>query len=191
MKIIKSTIFKILILVFFIGFIIGIIYYIVCDKNEIETSIINYINLIKNDNYNYSKGLISSLNLNLKYSSIIWIFGIIFIFAAVIPLIILYTAISYSLTISSIIYTFKFKGILYSLIISFPCIINEIVFIFLGYYSINFGIKCYNTIKNNREVNLRNFIKNYFFIFLILSTILIISSIIEIYLCSNILKFVV
>ena len=191
MKIINSKIFKILVVTLVIGFIIGIISFIFMDKTSLQSSIINYINLIKNDNYNYSNGLISSIISNIKYSSIIWISGIIFFCSLIIPLIIIYRGISLSLTISTIIYTYKLKGTLYALIIVFPTMLNEIIFLFLSYYSINFSIKCYNTIKNNKDINLRLFIKNYFYIFLILSLLLIISSIIEIYLCSNIIKYVV
>ncbi len=191
MKIINSKIFKILVVTLVIGFIIGIISFIFMDKSSLQSSIINYINLIKNDNYNYSNGLILSIISNIKYSSIIWISGIIFFCSLVIPLIIIYRGISLSLTISAIIYTYKLKGVLYALIIVFPTILNELIFLFLSYYSINFSIKCFNTIKNNKDINLRSFIKNYFYIFLILSSLLIISSLIEIYLCSNIIKFVV
>lgn len=191
MKIINSKIFKILVVTLVIGFIIGIISFIFMDKSTLQSSIINYINLIKNDNYNYSNGLILSIISNIKYSSIIWISGIIFFCSLVIPLIIIYRGISLSLTISTIIYTYKLKGVLYALIIVFPTILNELIFLFLSYYSINFSIKCFNTIKNNKDINLRSFIKNYFYIFLILSLLLIISSLIEIYLCSNIIKFVV
>lgn len=191
MKIINSKIFKILVVTLVIGFVIGIISFIFMDKSSLQSSIINYINLIKNNNYNYTNGLILSIISNIKYSSIIWISGIIFFCSLVIPLIIIYRGISLSLTISTIIYTYKFKGVLYALIIVFPTILNELIFLFLSYYSINFSIKCFNTIKNNKDINLRSFIKNYFYIFLILSLLLIISSLIEIYLCSNIIKFVV
>ncbi len=191
MKIINSKIFKILVVTLVIGFVIGIISFIFMDKSSLQSSIINYINLIKNDNYNYTNGLILSIISNIKYSSIIWISGIIFFCSLVIPLIIIYRGISLSLTISTIIYTYKLKGALYALIIVFPTILNEIIILFLSYYSINFSIKCFNTIKNNKDINLRSFIKNYFYIFLILSLLLIISSLIEIYLCSNIIKFVV
>lgn len=191
MKIIKSKIFKILVVSLVIGFIIGIISFIFIDKKEISSSIINYINLIKNNDFNHINGFITSTLSNLKYSSIIWISGIIFFCSVIIPLIIIYRGISLSLTICTIIYTYKLKGLLYALIIVFPSILNEAILLFLSYYSISFSIKCFNTIKNNKDINLRLFIKNYFYIFLILSLFLTISSVIEIYLCSNIIKFVV
>ncbi len=191
MKIIKSKIFKILVVSLVIGFIVGIISFIFIDKKELGSNIINYINLIKNNDFNHTNGLITSIISNLKYSSIIWISGIIFFCSLIIPLIIIYRGVSLSLTICTIIYTYKLKGLLYALIIVFPTILNEVILLLLSYYSINFSIKCFNTIKNNKDINLRLFIKNYFYIFIILSLFLIISSLIEIYLCSNIIKFVV
>ena len=191
MKIIKSKIFKILVVSLVIGFVIGIINFIFMDKKEITSSIINYMTLIKNNDFNHINGLISSITSNLIYSSIIWISGIIFFCSVLIPLIIIYRGISLSLTICTIIYTYKLKGFLYALIIVFPSVLNEVILLFLSYYSISFSIKCFNTIKNNKDINLRLFIKNYFYIFIILSIFLIISSLLEIYLCSNIIKFVV
>lgn len=191
MKIIKSRIFKVLILLFILGLLFGVISFIFMDKTSLENYTLNYVDLISKNNFDYIKGLINTLISNYKYLSILWIFGIIFFLFPLVPLIIIYRGISLSLTISTIIYTYKLKGALYALIIVFPTILNEIIFLFLSYYSINFSIKCFNTIKNNKDINLRSFIKNYFYIFLILSLLLIISSLIEIYLCSNIIKFVV
>ena len=58
MKIIKSKIFKILVVSLVIGFVIGIINFIFMDKKEITSSIINYMTLIKNNDLNHINGLI-------------------------------------------------------------------------------------------------------------------------------------
>ena len=81
MKIIKSRIFKILIIALIVGFVLGIISFMMVDKDNITNNITNYINLIKTGKFNYSVGLIKSLYNNFKYSFLIWIFGILFIFS--------------------------------------------------------------------------------------------------------------
>ena len=48
-----------------------------------------------------------------------------------------------------------------------------------------------NAFKDNNSINIRKFILNYFYIYLILLFILIIICLIETYICFNILKFVV
>ena len=189
MKIIKSRIFKALIILFIIGFVLGIISYFILDSSN--DSIINYFSLIKEGKLNYTNNLLISIIQNYKYSIIIWILGIIFIFSFIIPFIIIYRGISLGLTIFSIIVCFKTKGLLLALIMMFPSVLlNELVYIFLSYYSINFSLKIYRNIKNNKMINIKSFSKNYFYIFLLSLGLLLISSLFEIYITSNIIKFV-
>jgi stage II sporulation protein M len=190
MKIIKSRIFKALTLIVMISILLGIISFIITNKKEIKSDLINYITLIKNGKFNYTNSLITSLFNNFKYSFLIWIFGIIFIFSFISILLIVYKGISLGFMLSGIIYTFKVKGLLYGLILSIPCILNIFIYIVLAYYSINFSIKSLNAFRNNRQINYKSFYINYIYIYLILLIILIISSLIETYICSNLLKFV-
>ena len=85
--------------------------------------------------------------------------------------------------------TFKIKGIILFILLLFPSVlINEIIYIFCGYYSLNFSMKTYNSIKKNKLINIKSFYNNYFYIYIIFTIVLIISSIIEIYVSSNIIK---
>ena len=190
MKIIKSRIFKALTLIVMISILLGIISFIITNKKEIKSDLINYITLIKNGKFNYTNSLITSLFNNFKYSFLIWIFGIIFIFSFISILLIVYKGISLGFMLEGIIYTFKVKCLLYGLILSIPCILNIFIYIVLAYYSINFSIKSLNAFRNNRQINYKSFYINYIYIYLILLIILIISSLIETYICSNLLKFV-
>ena len=188
MKIIKSKVFKLLVVFFIVGFFLGIITNIIYSDNS---KIIDYFNLLKNDNPNYFNGLIISISNNYKYAFIIWIFGIIFFLSFLVQFIIVFRGISVGFTLSSIILTFKLKGLIIALIMMIPVmIINEIIFILLSYYSVHFSIKSFKAIKYNKYINIKSFTKNYFYIFLILISILFISSLFEIYITSNIIKFV-
>ena len=189
MKIIKSRIFKALVIIFITGFILGIISYFILENSN--DSIINYFSLLKESKYNYSNGLLISLIQNYKYSFIIWILGILFIFSVFIPFIILYRGISIGLTLFSIIVCYKTKGLIISLLLLFPTtIINEFIYLLLSYYSINFSIKTYKYIKNNKMINIKSFYRNYFLILVISLCALLISSLFEIYITSNIIKYV-
>ena len=189
MKIIKSRLFKIIVTLFILGLFLGIISFILSDKDH---SIINYFSLLNSGNYNYISSFIYSIINNYKYSFIMFFLGISLIFVFIIPFIIIFRGISASLTIISIIYTYKIKGLIIALILMFPVmIINELIFIFFSYYSINFSIKEYNVIKNNKSINLKDFIKNYLYIFLLSLVLLFISSLFEIFISSNIIKFVI
>ena len=190
MKIIKSRLFKVIVSLFIFGIVLGIISFILSEKDS--HSIINYFSLLKNGNFNYFNCFMSSIINNYKYDLIIFICGISLIFVLITPFIIIFRGVSVGFTLFSIIYTFKVKGLLLAVILMFPVIIiNEIVFIFFSYYSINFSFKEYSTIKNNKSVNLKDFIKNYFYIFLFSLIILLVSSLFEIFITSNIIKFVI
>ena len=191
MKIFKYKIFKILILVVLLGILLGIISFIMIDKSIIKNDLINYINLIKNGNYNYLEGLTNSLTSNISFSFFIWLFGIVFIFSFINIILIIYKGISLGFMLSSIIYVFKAKGLILGLILSLNSILNIIVYIVLCYYSINFAIKSYNAFKNNKLVNFKSFYIRYIYIYLILLGVLILNSLLEIYVSSNIIKFVV
>lgn len=192
MKIIKSRIFKVLILLFILGLLFGVISFIFMDKASLENYTLNYVDLISKNNFDYIKGLINTLISNYKYLSILWIFGIIFFLFPLVPLIIIYRGISIGLMISSIIYSFKLKGFLYALIILFPAkIINELIYIIMSYYSISFSLKIYNAIKTNKSINITSFSKNYFYILLIFIVALTLTSIFEVYLSTNIIKLVI
>lgn len=195
MKIIKTKLFKSLLVSFIIGIFIGVICFILLsydDKVSLSKDITNYINLIHDGNFKYFSSLIKSFITNYKYLLLIWVFGIIFFCSLLIPFIIVYRGILLGFTISSIIYVFHLKGVLYALIMTIPnTLIIEFILILISYYSITFATKIFNTIKKDKTINLKQFIKNYFYIFLILSLGILLSCIYEIYIGSNIIKFVV
>lgn len=189
MKIIKSRIFKALVILFVIGFILGIISYFIINSNDIDENIYNYFELIKQGNFNYLKSLFNSIILNNKWLFFIWISGILLISFILIPFIIIYKGISLGIIFISLMLTFKIKGIILFILLLFPSVlINEIIYIFCGYYSLNFSMKTYNSIKKNKLINIKSFYNNYFYIYIIFTIVLIISSIIEIYVSSNIIK---
>ena len=195
MKIIKSKLFKILSILLLTGFIIGIVYFFIVkssNKEVIENNLIKYINSLKDNNSNSLISLFNSIKYNIKYLSIIWVVGIIFILIFLIPIIIVFKGILIGYSFINIIGVFHLKGILIAFFLLFPCvIINNFILILMSYYSINQANKTFNTIKENKSINLKNYFKNYTLIYLILSICLIISSLIEIYLSSNIIKFIV
>ena len=188
MKIIKSRLFKALIILFIFGLILGIISFFIFDKNNNE--IIDYYNIINNNKINYFKTFINSIIYNYKYIFIIWIIGILFFLSFIIPILIIFKGIELSYTVCMIIYTFKVKGLLLSLNLMFISLINNFILLLMSYYSIRFSYKLFNIIKNNKSINIKSFTKNYLFIFLILLSILTINSLLESFVSSNIIKFV-
>lgn len=194
MKIIKSKIFKTLVILFLFGCLLGICSFVFCNvdiKESLSINLKDYISVIDSGKFNYIESLLLSFKYGFSYGFYIWIFGILFIFSFMTPLLIVFKGILFSFNLFAILYTFNIKGLLYGFILMFSSIINIIVYLFLAYYSINFSIKIYKVFKSDKLINLKSFIKNYLYIYIFFNLILVLSSLFEIFICLNILKFVV
>lgn len=194
MKIIKSRIFKVLVILSIIGFICGIILYFIIskeDKLSIESNLINYFNLINNGDFDYIKGLINNISDNIKYLSIIFIIGVFPIVIFILPLIIIFKSILIGFGFINIIMVFNIKGLIMSLILYLFSFIYIFLLLVMSYHSIKLSIKIYKIIKYNKEVYLKDIIKPYFVNYLILSLFSIIISTIDIFFISNIIKLIV
>lgn len=194
MKIIKTKLFKLLVCVFCIGFLIGIISFFFVgssDKSILKEGIISFVQNISSNNINYLNSIFTNISNNLEILFIIWISGFLCFPAAIIPFLILYKSIKLSFDLIAVIYSFKVKGIFLSLFYLLSDAILMFLFIFMSYYAIFQAIRCFKVLKQNKSINLISFFKNYVLIFLILSIVTITISIINVYFISFITKFVV
>lgn len=195
MKIIKTKLFKLLVCIFCIGILLGIISFILTNSSNkliIKENMITFIENIESDNINYFSSIFKNISSNLKIMFIIWIFGLLCFTSLFIPFIILYKSIKISFELVSLIYSYKIKGLFLSLFYLFPfSILYIFLYILISYYSIYQAIKCFRILKANKTINLKAFIKNYILIFIILSSLVVVLSILEIYFLSFITKFVV
>lgn len=186
----KRTLFYILL--FSLGLIFGLIFIFLIsdlDKFVIKEGLNEYITNITSNKYSYKEGLILSLKSNILYLTIIWLCGIVFIFIPIVIFIIFYKGFITGFMISSFILTYKAKGLLYSILFIFPYeIINILTIIIFSIYSVIFARKIIKVIYNNEEINLRKISKNYFIIYLISIFISLISSLIEIYFNSFLIR---
>lgn len=187
---IKNKVLKTVIIIYIVSLILGIITYFLSNIN-IDNTILNYINSFKN-NLNYISGLKRTIFHNLNYSFLIWLSGLLIIGIIFSPISLILRGISLGITITSIIVQFKLKGLILAIIMLISNIIlYELIFILLSYYSINLSIKTIKTLKQNTQINIKSYYKNYFIRYLILLLILIITSIIDIYIVSTILKYII
>ena len=94
-------------------------------------------------------------------------------------------------SVSSIIVTYGYKGILASLLYVFPCqVFNVMVIGILTIYSIMFSGNLLKIIVSKKNTNNRIIFKRYVVI-LVFSIISFISSVLEVYLFPNLLKIII
>lgn len=188
----QNKLLAILLLSTIISFLLGIFFITILstsNKNLIYTNITNYLETIKTNNINYLSILLKSLSTNLFSQILIWILGISLIGVILIFLCLLFKAFLLGFTLSSIIYHFKFKGVIFSIIYIIPHLLNFFIYFFLSYYALSFSIMLFNYFFRKKDYNRKVIVKRYLKIFIISFFILIISSILETFLIPSIIKY--
>lgn len=158
---------KLFILVFTITllcFIVGTLLISILSKSNKEliiNSLNNFYTSLKENKISSTNLLYKTMTSNLILNIIIWILGISIIGIPIVIFILGFKSLSLGFTISSLIYTYKFNGLLKAIIYLIPNIINIFIVFVLVYYSISFSINLFNYLFRKIEFNKRVIVKRY------------------------------
>lgn len=194
-KLIDKRIIKTLVIVFALGFIGGILFLILTNKLDkliIKNEIEEYFNLFKDNKIVGLDNLINSFKNNITYITIILVSNIVFVLCPLTYFVNFYKGFLIGFLMSSIILTFKFKGIFYSLLVLIPhqLFMNLLIIIYSS-IMIKFAFKLFNAYKNKENINIRLFTEKILILFMGALFITLISSLLEIYLNSFIMRLVI
>lgn len=194
-KLIDKRIIKTLVIVFALGFIGGILFLILTNKLDkliIKNEIEEYFNLFKDNKIVGLDNLINSFKNNITYITIILVSNIVFVLCPLTYFVNFYKGFLIGFLMSSIILTFKFKGIFYSLLVLIPhqLLMNLLIIIYSS-IMIKFAFKLFNAYKNKENINIRLFTEKILILFMGALFITLISSLLEIYLNSIIMRLVI
>ena len=191
MNIINSKIFRILVLVYIIGVILGIVSFVICDTSIVNDSIISYFDLFSG-NIRYGESILNSFCFSFKNSFFIFICGLLVIGIVLIPFLVIFKGIFDSLVIISIIECFHIKGLILGFILClFSILVKNFIYLILSYYSFNISIKEIKVIKDNKNIHFNLFYKNYILRYIILFIFLLFINVFEVYILSNIIKYII
>ena len=188
-KKVKDKLLFTILIITVIAIILGIMYMGIIsndNKNLIEKTINSFFKRL--NKINYTKGFINSLTTNLIYIVFIWLLGISIIGIPLIILMLIIKSFILGFSISSILYFYKFKGILIAIIYIIPLIINLFSIIYISYYAITFSKNLNKLLFLKKDISFKNIMKKYSKILITSLIISTISSVIEIYLVPSILK---
>ena len=185
-KIIDNKILFILLLIAGLGFLFGLVFIFLIDKMDkliIKTEITEYISLILNKSYSIKKGVMNEITNNLVNYSLIFISSVIFILLPLVLFFDFYIFFTFGFMISSFIYTYKVKGLMYLIYFIFPFkILNICLILMFIMFSIKFSKKIYLFFSTNEEINIKLYTKKYIIIYLLFIVTSIIISVLEMYL---------
>lgn len=178
-----------------IGIITGSLFIVILkssDKNLIIEYIESFIDGIKNNNFDYIDTFKNTIITNYIIVLSISIIGFTYFLIPVNILILFYKSFIIGFSLSSFILTYKFKGLLLSIVYIFPhLILNILLFSILTAFTIKLSIKMINHIIKKKEVNMRLYFNKYFYTSLFVIIIITITSIYEAFAAPALLKLVV
>lgn len=192
-KLIDKRIIKVSILLMIMGVISGIVFFLITsglDKMIVKNELLEYTS-ISNIKFSFSS-LVNSFKYNIIYVIVITICSVMYLFSPVILFVNYYKGLVIGFLVSSFVYSFKLKGILYSLVSLFPHHIIMCIFIIV-YSSIMFNIslKLIRGTFNKESINLSIFVKKIVLLFIIGLFICFVSSILELVLNNYLINLVI
>lgn len=177
-----------------LGIISGAIFLMLAnetDKNSVITQIQTFFKNIANNSIDNGLALKNSLIINYIFVGTIWILGLSMI-GIIFNIFLTYIkGFLVGFSVSSIILTYGPKGLLASILYTFPSqVFNIIVIIILSIYSIMFANNLLKIIGSKKGNN-RLMLKKYIVILMFCIMLSFISSLLEVYVFPNILKLVI
>ena len=180
----NKVVINFLLVTVLIGVIFGSILVLILNENDkmmIKDYIIDYSNSF-NKKINFLNFFTNSLFSNLIYIFLIWIFGISIIGIPVSIFICFFKGFIIGFSLSSFIYTFKFKGLILGALTNLPSILNLLIIVVLSIYSLKFSYVLIRILLKKVTINFKNIIKIYTLILLISIGYIFITSIVETFL---------
>lgn len=174
-----------------ISFIFGMFFITILsstDKVTLKEYITNFFTSIKQGKIiSLYKTLINN-NLGILITSILAFSVVLF---PLVIVIIFYKGFTLAFTITSLIYTFKIKGIILAIVYVFPSLIFNLVFYFIMcYYSFKLSLILFNKVINNDTTNINKFLKKYLVIILVCIAFVSLFSLYDTYLLPSLIKLV-
>lgn len=183
--------FSILIL----GFLCGCIFLVLLgseDKTSVISQITNYFSSISSNTMNSGLAFKNNLIINYIYLISIWILGLSIIGLFFNIFIIYIKGFVVGFTISSMILTYKIKGIISAfLYLTFGQLFQLIVVLIVGIYGFMFSFHLLKLIFNKKKDNGRSMVKKYIVILGLGVIITFIASALESFVLPNILKVII
>ena len=176
-----------------VGIIAGILFWFVInneDKLLVTKNLNNFFECIKKGNaINYWSSLFNSLVTGLIYIVLIWLLGISIVGLPIILIIITIKSFIVGFSISSIIASYGFKGILGAFVYTFPHqIIFLLLLILLGFYASSFCFKLFKYLFLKQSINFKDAMRKYFKILLISLIVVLLTSLYETFIATYFIK---
>lgn len=191
---INKNLFVFLLVIVIVGIVAGSIFSTIIDSNDkklVLDYLSNFFDNAKDGKLNYDTSIINTLVFTVGFALIMWVLGISIIGFFVVIFMLFMKAFILGFSISSIIASFGFKGILLALVYAFPHhIINILVFMLLTAYALIISYKLIKCITSKKPLDLKRIMHRYMIVLCVSLILLIITSLYEVYIVPKLLGFI-
>ena len=181
--------------ILFLGIILGSIFMCMINMNDrllVIEKIKLFIDNINNSRLDSLLLLKNSISINLLYVFIIWILGLSLIGIIINIFLFFFKSFIFGFTLASFIITYKYKGILLSLLyLLFGELLNIIILLVITIYSIMISYRLITLIFRGNNIGIKKYLRNYLLILVISIILSIISSLFESFLLPSLIKLVI
>ncbi len=191
---INKNLFVFLLIIVIVGIVAGSLFSIIIDTSD-KKMVLDYLNSffdnVKNGKLNYDTSIVNTLVFTAGFALAMWLLGlsVIGFFAVIFMLFIKSFILGFS--VSSIIASFGFKGVLLVLVYAFPHhIINVLVFMLLTAYALIVSFKLIKCITSKKPLDLKHIMRRYVIVLGVSIVLLIITSLYEVYAVPKLLNIV-
>lgn len=188
----KNKLLMSLIIILILTLIAGTLYLSILsyENKELVTNSITTFFTSLNTKLDTKNILFKTLSNNLLTISLVWLLGFSIIGIPLVLLILIFKSFTTFFTFVSIIYTYKYIGIIKALIYIIPYLLNLFMLFILTYYSLSFSIMLFNYLFKKKDYNRSLIIKRYLKLLIISILFMVVTAVIETYVIPTIFKFI-
>lgn len=190
-----KKIFIFLLILMIVGITAGSIFVSILnssDKQLVIEHLNNFLNNIENNKLDCFLALKNNLIGNIFYVLVIWLLGISVIGLPIIIFMFFSKTFVLGFSIGSIISSFKAKGILFSVIYTFPGqVLSLLFFLILVMYAMSFSFKMIYVIFKKKTLDFKLVMNKYFKILIMVLIIIVLMGLYDAYLMPKLIKSII
>ncbi len=190
---VNKNLFVFLLVIVIVGIVSGSLFSAIIstdDKQLVSDYLNSFFNNAEANKLNYDTSIINTLILTIGFALVMWILGISIIGFFIVIFMLFMKAFILGFSISSIIMSFKLKGILLALGYAFPHhIINILVFILLTAYALIVSFKLIKSITSKKPLDFKTIFNRYVTVLVVSAILLTLTSLYEVYVVPKVVSF--
>ena len=190
---VNKNLFVFLLVIVIVGIVSGSLFSAIIstdDKQLVSDYLNSFFNNAEANKLNYDTSIINTLILTIGFALVMWILGISIIGFFIVIFMLFMKAFILGFSISSIIMSFKLKGILLALGYAFPHhIINILVFILLTAYALIVYFKLIKSITSKKPLDFKTIFNRYVTVLVVSAILLTLTSLYEVYVVPKVVSF--